>query len=95
MFTLVRHNMWTIDRFPRFHRGLEPLEVGLAEAMLARYLGGVLLRTETEAWDAAEGFMYPDGDMTLMAHPSGSFLETPVFRQPLFIPQFSGDLIAA
>lgn len=95
MFTLVRHNMWTIDQFPRFHRGLEPLAVGPATAAFVRAAGGVLLRTEGEAWDAAEGFMYPGGDMSLPADPRGSFLEIFFLKHPLFVPEFSGDLIAA
>lgn len=95
MFTLVRHNMWTIEAFPRFSRGLEPLAVGPTTARWVRYTGGVLLPTEQQAWDAAEGFMYPDGDTTSVADPCGSFVEIFFLKQPLFIPEFSGSLIAA
>lgn len=95
MFTLVRHNMWTVSEFPQFRRGLQPLAIGPTTALSVRRLGGVLFRTEGEAWDAAEGFMYPLGDTTVPANPSGSFLEIFYLRQPLFVPEFSGDLIAA
>lgn len=95
MYTLVRHNMWTIEQFPQFHRGLEPLLVGLATARRIRESGGVLFFTEDEAWDAAEGFMYPTGDRGVPANPSGSFDNVFFLRHQLFVPVFSGDLIAA
>lgn len=95
MFTLVRHNLWTIERFPRFRRGLEPLAVGPTIARSVLRHGGVLFLTYDEAWDAAEGFMYPTGDTTVTADPSGDFKDLFFLRQPLFVPAFSGDLIAA
>lgn len=95
MFTLVRHNLWTVEQFPRFRRGLEPLAVGPTTAQSVVRSGGVLFSTWDEAWDAAEGFMYPAGDMTVPADPSGSFVDLFYLRQPLFVPEFTGDLIAA
>lgn len=95
LFTVVRHNAWTAREFPLFVRGLQPLAVGPRTAELIRILGGVLLATEDEAWDAAEGFMYPTGDRTRPANPHGSFLDVPVLKLPLFVPEFSGDLLAA
>lgn len=94
MYTLVRHNLWTVERFPLFFRGIEPLAVGPLAGRLVIRSGGVLFSCYDEAWDAAEGFMYPMGDMTVPANPSGSFEEFPFLRQPLFVPEFSGDLIA-
>ncbi len=95
MFTLVRHNLWTIERFPRFFRGLEPLAVGPTTARAVLRHGGVLFASYDRAWDAAEGFMYPTGDTAIPADPSGTFKELFFLRQPLFVPVFSGDLIAA
>jgi hypothetical protein len=95
VYTLVRHNLWTIRQFPRFYRGLEPMAVGPVGAQIVRENGGVLFPTPEEAWDAAEGFMYPTGDTTVPASPSGIFKEIFFLRQPLFVPEFSGDLIAA
>lgn len=95
MYTLVRHNLWTIEQFPRFRNGLEPLAVGPIGAKIVRENGGVLFTSYDEAWDAAEGFMYPTGDTTVPASPSGIFKEIFFLRQPLFVPEFSGDLIAA
>lgn len=95
MFTLVRHNLWTVPQFPLFRRGLEPLAIGPGMAALIGQLGGVVLTSPEEAWDAAEGFMYPSGDTTRPADPSGSFLELPLLGRALFVPRFSGDLIAA
>lgn len=95
MYTLVRHNLWTVDRFPRFFRGLEPLAVGPTTAQSVLRSGGVLFRSWDEAWDAAEGFMYPAGDTTVAADPSGTFVNLFYLRQPLFVPEFTGDLIAA
>jgi len=95
MFTLVRHNLWAMERFPRYRRGLEPLRVGPLTALRLYHLGGVILPDAEEAWDAAEGFMYPGGDTTLMADPFGSFLEIPFLGRHLFVPEFSGSLIAA
>ncbi len=93
MYTLVRHNLWTVGAFPLFRRGLEPLRVGqvTADAVLRR--GGLLFATLDEAWDAAEGFMYPTGGTA--PDPSGGFTQIFFLRQPLFIPEFSGDLLAA
>jgi hypothetical protein len=95
VFTLVRHNLWTIERFPLFFRGLEPIVVGPRAALAVVRSGGVLFRSYDQAWDAAEGFMYPTGDTTIPADPSGSFREVFFLPQPLFVPVFSGDLIAA
>jgi len=95
MYTLVRHNLWTIECFPLFRRGLEPLLISQMAARRVREEGGVLFSTPEEAWDAAEGFMYPTGDMTAPANPVGSFKDIFFLRQPLFVPEFSGDLIAA
>lgn len=95
MFTLVRHNLWTVSAFPLFQRGLEPLPVGPRMAALIAQLGGVVLRSPDEAWDAAEGFMYPSGDTTRPPDPHGNFLELPTLGRLLFLPEFSGDLIAA
>lgn len=95
MYTLVRHNLWTIGAFPQFRRGLEPLRVGRNAACLVHYRGGVLLYSLPEAWDAAEGFMYPSGNSTIPADPRGGFMDVPVLRHQLFVPEFSGDLIAA
>lgn len=95
MYTLVRHNLWTTRCFPRFYRGLEPLFVGPIAARRVCKEGGVLFGTPEEAWDAAEGFMYPTGDTTVPADPAGSFKDIFFLRQPLFVPEFSGDLIAA
>lgn len=95
MYTLVRHNLWTIEGFPLFRRGLEPLAIGPTTARAVRIHGGVLFTSYDEAWDAAEGFMYPTGDTRIPANPLGSFKEILFLRQPLFVPEFSGDLIAA
>lgn len=95
MFTLVRHNLWTTPQFPLFRRGLEPLYIGPGMTDLIGRLGGVVLDSLDEAWDAAEGFMYPSGDTTRPADPSGSFRDLPFLQLPLFVPVFSGDLIAA
>lgn len=96
LFTLVRHSMWTASRqFPLYWRGLEPLAVGPHMATLVAQLGGVVLHSLEDAWDAAEGFMYPDGDTTRTADPEGNFKELPFLKLPLFVPEFSGDLIAA
>lgn len=95
MYTLVRHNLWTVGAFPQFHRGLEPMRVGPNAAALVHYNGGVLLFSLTEAWDAAEGFMYRDGDSTAPPNPEGRFMELPLLRHQIFVPEFSGDLIAA
>lgn len=95
MYTLVRHNLWTVERFPKFFRGLEPLFVAPARRQIILDCGGVLFASYDEAWDAAEGFMYPTGDMTVPANPFGTFREILSLRQPLFVPEFSGDLIAA
>ena len=95
MYTLVRHNLWTVEYFPRFRRGIEPHYVRPAVAARVAESGGVLFTSYDEAWDAAEGFMYPAGDTTVMADPSGSFQDILFLRQPLFVPEFSGDLIAA
>jgi len=95
VYTLVRHNLWTIEQYPRFRRGLEPMFVGSVRQRIVRESGGVLFDSYDEAWDAAEGFMYPTGDTTVPANPSGSFQEILSLRQPLFVPEFSGDLIAA
>lgn len=92
--TLVRHSMWKVDQFPLFRRGLEPLPVGLGTARLIRTLGGVLFSSPEDAWDAAEGFMYPSGDMDRPANPNGNFLDLPWLKLPLFVPEFSGDLLA-
>lgn len=95
MYTLVRHNLWTIEMFPRFRRGLEPMRIGPVTARSVLDHGGVLFPTADDAWDAAEGFMYPSGDSTVPADPSGDFKDLFFLRQPLFVPAFSGDLIAA
>lgn len=95
MYTLVRHNLWTIERFPLFRNGLEPLFVGPVTARSVVRYGGVLFATQDQAWDAAEGFMYPTGDTTVPANPTGAFKDLFFLRQPLFVPVFSGDLIAA
>lgn len=95
MFTLVRHNLWTAPQFPLFRRGLEPRAINPETADLIGRLGGVVLNSLDEAWDAAEGFMYPSGDMTRPADPAGIFRELPFLRLPLFVPAFSEDLIAA
>lgn len=95
MYTLVRHNLWTVERFPLFHRGLEPLAIGPATARIVLASDGVLFSSYDEAWDAAEGFMYPTGDTRIPANPVGAFKEIFILRQPLFVPEFSGDLIAA
>lgn len=95
MYTLVRHNLWTIRQFPRFYRGLEPMGVGPVGARFVLENGGSLFSSYDEAWDAAEGFMYPTGDTTIPANPLGEFREIFFLRQPLFVPEFSGDLIAA
>lgn len=94
-FTLVRHNLWTARDLPLFIRGLQPLPVGPRAAQVIRLLNGTVFDTEDEAWDAAEGFMYPDGDTTRPANPAGSFQDLPFLKLPLFIPEFSGDLLAA
>jgi hypothetical protein len=94
-FTLVRHNMWTVSHFPLFRRGLEPIAVDARGAALVKYFGGVLFFSREDALDAAEGFMYPAGDMARPADPRGDFVELPFLKLPLFIPEFSGDLIAA
>jgi hypothetical protein len=95
MYTLVRHNLWAINMFPQFRRGLEPLAVGISAAVKIQQYGGVLFGTLEEAWDAAEGFMYPTGDTLVPADPSGSFREIFFLRHQLFVPEFSGDLIPA
>lgn len=95
MYTLVRHNLWAVGAFPQFHRGLEPIRVGPNVSALVHRSRGVLLFSLEEAWDAAEGFMYRDGDSTVPANPQGIFMELPVLRHQLFVPEFSGDLIAA
>lgn len=92
--TLVRHNMWNVELLPRFRRGLEPLSVGPETARLIRAFGGVLFSSREDAWDAAEGFMYPSGDMNRPANPNGEFLDLPWLKLPLFVPEFSGDLLA-
>jgi hypothetical protein len=94
-YTLVRHNLWTARDFPLFIRGLEPYPVGPVTAAAIARLGGVLFTTEDEAWDAAEGFMYPTGDTRRPANPSGDFRSLPFLKLPLFLPEFSGDLLAA
>lgn len=94
-FTLVRHNLWTARDLPLFIRGLQPYRVGPHVAYVIPHLGGVLFQDEEVAWDAAEGFMYPTGDTRLPANPSGSFRDLPFLKLPLFVPEFSGDLIAA
>lgn len=94
-YTLVRHNLWTARDFPLFVRGLEPYRVGpYAAAVIAR-VGGVLFEDEEVAWDAAEGFMYPTGDTQRPANPAGNFMPLPFLKLPLFIPEFSSDLLAA
>lgn len=95
MYTLVRHNMWTIDAFPLFRNGLEPVRVNPVEALLVRAAGGVVLPDRQSAWDAAEGFMYPDGTSRMPPRPDGTFLDFPILPLPLFVPGFSEDLIAA
>lgn len=95
MYTLVRHNLWTINLFPQFHRGLEPLAVGPLTARAIRNHGGVLFGSLEDAWDGAEGFMYPAGDTKIPANPEGEFKEVFFLRQQLFVPEFSGELIAA
>lgn len=95
MYTLVRHNLWTVGAFPQFRRALEPLRIGREAAGLVHYSGGVLLFSLPEAWDAAEGFMYGDGSSRVPADPYGDFVDVPLLRHQLFVPEFSGDLIAA
>lgn len=95
LFTLVRHNLYTARELPLFVRGLEPMLVGPRVAEVVRILGGVLFETLEEAWDAAEGFMYPTGDTSRPANPCGDFRDLPFLRLPLFVPEFSGDLLAA
>lgn len=94
-YTLVRHNLWTARDLPLFIRGLEPCRVGPKTAEAIRLAGGVVFGTEEEAWDAAEGFMYPTGDTKRPANPEGTFHPLPFLRLPLFVPEFSGDLLAA
>lgn len=94
-FTLVRHNLWTAQCFPLFIRGLQPLPVGPRVAEVIRLYGGVLFDTEAAAMDAAEGFMWPDGDTVRPANPAGSFRDLSFLALPLFVPEFSGDLLAA
>lgn len=93
-FTLVRHNLWTARDLPLFIRGLEPYPVGPRSAAVIPLLGGVLFGSVTEAWDAAEGFMWPDGNTNRPANPDGNFVDFPFLRLPLFVPEFSGDLLA-
>jgi hypothetical protein len=95
MYTLVRHNMWTVNAFPRFRNGLEPVRISPLTALLVEAAGGVLLPDEPSAWDAAEGFMYPDGTSVMPPRPDGIFLHFPILHLPLFVPGFSEDLIAA
>lgn len=95
LVTLVRHNLWTARDFPLYRNGLEPLPVGTKTALLIREHHGVLFSSPDKAWDAAEAFMYPSGDMTSPADPAGDFLELPWLRLPLFVPQVSVDLLAA
>lgn len=95
VFTLVRHNMWTVSQFPRFERGLEPYLVGPRAGELIVRLGGVVFDSLDEAWDGAMEFMYPDGDTTRQAEPVGAFLDLSLLRLPLFIPDFSREPVAA
>ena len=95
MYTLVRHNMWTVEAFPRFRNGLEPVRISSMAALFVEAAGGVLLPDEPSAWDAAEGFMYPDGTSRMPPRPDGIFLDFPMLARPLFVPGFSEDLIAA
>jgi hypothetical protein len=95
VFTLVRHNLWTARDLPLFEHGLEPMFIGPWTAEAVRRLGGVLFYSLDTAWDAAEGFMYPDGDTRRPPSPAGRFRELPFLRLPLFVPEFSGDLLAA
>lgn len=94
-YTLVRHNLWTVPDFPLFIRGLEPYYVGPRTAEAIRLLGGVLFDRLDDALDAAEGFMYPTGDTKRPANPAGEFKALPFLKLPLFIPEFSSDLLAA
>lgn len=93
-YTLVRHNCWMVPDFPRFVRGLEPYYVGPGVARVIRLLGGVLFEDLDDALDAADGFMYPTGDFSLQANPVGNFRDLPFLKLPLFVPEFSGDLLA-
>jgi hypothetical protein len=71
------------------------MPVGPRTAEAITLLGGVLFDTDDAAWDAAEAFMYPHGDTTRPANPEGNFLDLPFLKLPLFVPEFSGDLLAA
>lgn len=93
-FTLVRHNLWTAQDFPLFIRGLEPMAVGPRIAEVVTLYGGTLFDSDTCAWDAAEGFMWPDGNMLRIPNPRGNFRDLPFLRLPLFVPEFSADLLA-
>lgn len=95
VYTLVRHNCWMVPDFPLFIRGLEPYCVGPGVARAIRLIGGVLFEDLDEALDAAEGFMYPQGDTSRPPNPAGNFLDLPFLKLPLFVPEFSGDLLAA
>lgn len=94
-YTLVRHNCWMVPDFPLFVRGLEPYYVGPRTAEVIRRLGGVLFENIDDALDAAEGYMYPTGDTGRPANPAGDFRDLPFLKLPLFVPEFSGDLLAA
>jgi len=94
-YTLVRHNCWMVPDFPRFARGLEPCRVSPGVARVISLLGGVLFESLDDALDAADGFMYPTGDPSITADPAGHFRELPFLKLPLFVPEFSGDLLAA
>lgn len=94
MYTLTRHSMWTVPHFPRFRNGLQPVGVDTRTAIRVLRLGGVLLPDEPTAWDAAERFMYPDGDSAVPPNPDGTFRAVPFCRLPLFIPGFSRRLVA-
>lgn len=95
MYTLVRHNLWATSYFPQFRNGLEPLRVGEVGSRLVQCYGGVLLPSLDSAWDAAEGFTFRSGTSQVPVEPDGQFREVPYLRRQLFVPEFSGDLIAA
>lgn len=87
--------MWTVEEFPLFRNGLEPIRVGSGARILVANAGGVLLDDEDSAWDAAEGYMYPTGSRTAPPAPEGRFVSVPFCGRPLFVPRLSADLIAA
>lgn len=94
MWTLARHNMWTVEAFPLFRNGLEPIQVSLYTAWRVQWAGGTLFPDVGSAWDAAVRFMYPGGDTSEPPNPEGRFLSIPLLGSPLFLPKLSTNLIA-